>query len=193
MHSQSVKSWATSLSAASLVLAALLTACGSPPPPPVDPSYEAQLPSDPTLLAPANVALDRVSNVVVEPDETTLPSDRLANLREHQASDVIRRAVMAELGQRGRLDVHSPYWLSIRVTAFRLRSTAVTVWVGSMSGNDNISATTAVMRGAEQQGTHDAHVASMKGGVFSPSSHGRLNNLAGALAREVADLTFGER
>ena len=176
------------MKSATLLLAtgSIVIACAPPPPPPIDPVYD----KPPRVLSPAErevspAEIAAFSNVSVQPDATDLPSERLESYRAHDAESILRRAMFAELQQLNRLDSQSEYWLYIRVTAFRLRSTSTSVWVGSMSGNDNITITADIMRGESVVRTFSSHVASIKGGIFFPSSAGRLNNLARALAKDV--------
>jgi hypothetical protein len=58
-----------------------------------------------------------------------------------------------------------------------------------MSGKDNIGVVVTVVQGSQPVGTLTARVESIRGGVIHPSSRGRLNHLAIALAEQVvADL-----
>jgi hypothetical protein len=72
-----------------------------------------------------------------------LDSDREDAFRAYAMSGAIRRALLKELKQHGKLASDGPV-LEFTATGFRLRSTSTVLWVGVMAGSDYLTGTAAV-------------------------------------------------
>jgi hypothetical protein len=162
-----------SKSTALLIACVAATACSS---------REAEMPTDDALVSGPRV--ESVSRVVVALDPA-VPADRAERYANEGGQHWIEQAITDALSAAGRLDPNSDVELAVKVVGFRLRSTAATVWVGSMAGNDSVDLEVEARRGDQVVKSFRLQRSSIQGGLIMPAAGTRLRRICAALADDI--------
>lgn len=153
-----------------LIAAAVLSACNASRPP-----------------VPSAAALQGSPAVVVTVDPQ-LVAGRAAAFNESNGPTLLRDAVIAELGRTNKGAALQGTQLQLRVTRFRLRSTATGVWFGGMAGADMLDVSASLVRDGTTQRTFDTGTGGLTAGLIKPSAEGRMNGLVTTVAERVVAL-----
>ncbi len=138
------------------------------------------------LAAVAGPHVATVSAVVVSVDPN-LDRGRAARYEQENGSTILKKQIEDALSTAGRLDPGGAV-LDVKVTGFRLRSTAASVWLGSMAGNDSVEILVTARQGEDAVKSFPLHRSSIMGGLVMPAADVRLRRICAALAEDIVRL-----
>lgn len=135
---------------------------------------------------PVGEVVLNVGGVVVSVSDA-VPADWQQRLEEVYGTSRLHTAVWDALMRVAKLDRHSPRVLEVQVTRFRLRSSALVLWVGLMAGVDYLDVKAVVRDGTRtvREYTTGAATAGLGWGLIGQVE--RFQKLAGAVAERVAE------
>jgi len=155
----------------------LLAACSSERmPPPAGPPTGADVTSAGSAATAAEVGITI--------DSSRLPAERRAVFDKMSGNTRLDAALRDQMLKQGRR-VAPPAQLDVVVTAFRLRSTATSVWFGAMAGGDLLDVDVVVKSNGQEVKHFKTGAGQIRGGLIAPSAEGRFERLTTATAERV--------
>jgi hypothetical protein len=119
-------------------------------------------------------------------DSSRLPAERRAVFDQMSGNTRLDAALRDQMLKQGRRPA-PPAQLDVVVTAFRLRSTATSVWFGAMAGGDSLDVDVIVKSNGQEVKRIKTGAGQIRGGLIAPSAEGRFERLASATAERVVE------
>ena len=154
---------------ACMALAAILSACASPP-------GGGQL-SYSGYPGPPDAR--------IEVDASGIPPERQAAFREQGGAQRIATGVAAELSASPKQSAEGAYAIKITVMKFRLRSTSSGLWFGAMAGPDVIGVNVVVESDGKVLRKFSSDTTTAVAGVIRPGATNRFVRLVNELSRRI--------
>jgi hypothetical protein len=126
------------------------------------------------------------SDVVITVDASRLPPDRRAAFDALSGGARLEACLREQMRKQGRGPAASAQ-LDVVVTAFRLRSTATSVWFGAMAGGDVLDVDVVVKSDGQEVRRFKTGAGQIRGGLIAPSSEGRFERLTETTAERVVE------
>jgi hypothetical protein len=147
-------------------------------------------PTPATSPAPAPPAASATSgagsDVAITVDASRLPADRRATFDRLSGSARFEAALRDQMLKQQRRPA-PPAQVDVSVTAFRLRSTATSVWFGAMAGGDVLDVDVVVKNNGQEVKRIKTGSGQIRGGLIAPSAEGRFERLVEATAERVVE------
>jgi hypothetical protein len=126
------------------------------------------------------------SDVAINVDASRLPADRRAAFEALNGGTRLAADLREQMRKQGRGPA-PPAQLDVAVTAFRLRSTATSVWFGAMAGGDMLDVDVVVKTNGREVKRFKTGAGQIRGGLIAPSAEGRFERLTAATAERVVE------
>jgi hypothetical protein len=140
-------------------------------------------PVDPRLAAPSG----KVAAVAVSLDPGVSDDRRAVYARLH-GDDLIAQEIVQRLGRDGLYDAAGAMRVDVRVSVFRLRSTANAFWNGWLAGIDLLEGRVDVSRASAEPARYTFKLSASEEAYFKYSAAARFKSLARVLATRVSEL-----
>jgi hypothetical protein len=114
-----------------------------------------------------------------------LPAERRAAFDKLGGDARLAAAVREEMRRTGRHPSPPGAQLQLVVTAFRLRSTASSVWLGAMAGADMLDVTVRVVDQGREVRRFDTGAGTIVGGLIRPGAEGRFERVVQTTAERI--------
>jgi len=125
-------------------------------------------------------------DVAITVDASRLPADRRATFDRLSGSARFETALRDQMLKQGRRPAPSAQ-VDVVVTAFRLRSTATSVWFGAMAGGDVLDVDVVVKSDGQEVRRFKTGAGQIRGGLIAPSAEGRFERLTDTTAERVVN------
>jgi len=125
-------------------------------------------------------------DVAITVDASRLPADRRATFDRLSGSARFETALRDQMLKQGRRPAPSAQ-VDVVVTAFRLRSTATSVWFGAMAGGDVLDVDVVVKGDGQEVRRFKTGAGQIRGGLIAPSAEGRFERLTDTTAERVVN------
>jgi hypothetical protein len=153
-------------------------------------------PSGPSRFTPETLRPRSPRTVAAVELRTALPAAHESRLAAYRGKQVFESRLIEDVTAAGLLSPEADLELQVTIVAFRFRTGATSIWVGSMAGADRITVDVDVMQNDRSLGSFSTGTSSIKGGLLMPSSGARLRNLTYSLSerivREFAEMPLTE-